>query len=255
VPLTHPAATRDAAVRLVRAGGRPVEVATALGVATSSVYAWLGTAAPELVRSSGASCWRCRPALSWDAPAYAHLLGLYLGDGCISQQASGACALRIACGDAWPGVADECAAVLAAATGNRVSRVRKQGCHMVQAYSRHWPCLFPQHGPGRKHERPVVLQPWQQLVADEHPGRLLRGLFHSDGWRGDNVAVHRKGGTVVRYRYPRYEFTNRSDDIRSICAGALDRLGIAWRPNGPWRISVSRREAVAALDEHVGPKY
>ncbi|MGI8537601.1 MAG: hypothetical protein ACR2K2_14215 [Mycobacteriales bacterium] len=67
--------------------------------------------------------------------------------------------------------------------------------------------------------------------------------------------MKRSGATVVRYRYPRYEFTNKSDDIRGICGEALDLLGIAWRPNGPWRISVARRAAVAALDEHVGPKY
>ena len=60
---------------------------------------------------------------------------------------------------------------------------------------------------------------------------------------------------VTRYRYARYEFTNRSDDVRTVCATALDQLGIAWRPNGPWRISVNRRAAVAALDRHVGPKH
>jgi hypothetical protein len=40
-----------------------------------------------------------------------------------------------------------------------------------------------------------------------------------------------------------------------MCTGALDLLGIAWRANGPFRISVAGREAVAALDEHVGPKH
>ena len=30
---------------------------------------------------------------------------------------------------------------------NRVSLRQKQGCVEVSSYSRHWPCLFPQHGP------------------------------------------------------------------------------------------------------------
>ena len=30
----------------------------------------------------------------------------------------------------------------------------------------HWPCLFPQHGPGRKHERPIVLEHWQRVIVD-----------------------------------------------------------------------------------------
>lgn len=135
-----------------------------------------------------------------------------------------------------------------------VCRVRRRGCHEIKSYSAHRPCLLPQHGPGKKHDRPIVLEPWQREVVELHPGRFLRGLFHSDGWRGDNVAVRRSGDTVVRYRYSRYEFSNRSADIRLLCTQALDLLDIPWRPNGPWRVSVNRRAAVAALDEHVGPK-
>lgn len=187
--------------------------------------------------------------------AYAELLGFYLGDGCLSRGRR-AWVLRITCDDRWPGVADEVEHVLTAVAGRRVLRSAKDGCHDVQASWRHWPCLFPQHGPGKKHERPIVLAPWQQAVVDEHPGRLLRGLFHSDGWRGHNVAVRRApDGFVTRYRYARYEFTNKSAQIRGLCTDALDLLGIAWRPNGPWRISVNRRSAVALLDEHVGPKH
>lgn len=58
----------------------------------------------------------------------------------------------------------------------------------------------------------------------------------------------------MRYRYARYEFTDLSADIRAICTQALDRLEIPWRPNGI-RITVNRRAAVAALDEHVGPEH
>jgi hypothetical protein len=34
---------------------------------------------------------------------------------------------------------------------NKISRTPKIGCTEVASYSKHWPCLFPQHGPGRKH--------------------------------------------------------------------------------------------------------
>lgn len=187
---------------------------------------------------------------------YAYLFGLYLGDGCVSRSPRGVWFLRVTCADSWPGVSAECSQAMAALSGRAVSSVAKQGCHDQQTWWNHWPCLFPQHGPGKKHDRPIVLEPWQQDIVDAHPGRLLRGLFHSDGWRGHNVAVHhRRGGFVTRYRYPRYEFTNKSDDICGLCTEALDRLGIAWRPNGLWRVSVNRRGAVEALDQYVGPKY
>jgi hypothetical protein len=57
---------------------------------------------------------------------------------------------------------------------------------MVKSYSKHWPCLFPQHGPGRKHHRKIELEQWQFAIARKYPGELARGLFHSDGWRGVN---------------------------------------------------------------------
>jgi hypothetical protein len=57
------------------------------------------------------------------------------------------------------------------------------------------------------------------------------------------------------YEYPRYFFSNESRDIMRLCGEALDRLGIAWRFARPNLLSVARREAVARLDEFVGPKY
>ena len=57
------------------------------------------------------------------------------------------------------------------------------------------------------------------------------------------------------YAYPRYLFTNESGDILRLCGETLDRLGVAWRFSRHNTISVARREAVARLDEFVGPKY
>jgi hypothetical protein len=56
------------------------------------------------------------------------------------------------------------------------------------------------------------------------------------------------------YAYPRYQFSNRSADIRAIFCEHLDLLDIPWRRMNPWTISVARREAVARLDEFIGPK-
>ncbi|MGW1062330.1 hypothetical protein [Micromonospora rubida] len=120
----------------------------------------------------------------------------------------------------------------------------------MQSYGVHWPCLLPQHGPGKKHERPIVLADWQREIVAAHPGDFVRGLFHSDGCRVANrVTAHGRA-----YVYPRYLFTNESADIMGLCQWALDLLGVAWRMNRRNSLSVARREAVAALDRHVGPK-
>ena len=256
MPFLYPLEMRTAAVELVRSGKRPVDVAAELGVSWTSVYAWLHAVAPELV-ARPERCFRCGPTPSTpaDPEAYAYVLGLYLGDGWIHRTRRGVWYLSVFCADAWPGLIDAAAEAMHIVSGRSSCRLARHGCHEVKAYWNHWPCLFPQHGSGRKHDRPMVLSHWQADIVSDHPGPLLRGLFHSDGWRGMNVAVKHPPGQVVRYRYPRYEFTNKSEDIRRICTDALDSLAIAWRPVGPWRIAVSRREAVAALDEHVGPKY
>jgi hypothetical protein len=164
--------------------------------------------------------------------------------------------LRIACADAWPGLIKECARAMAAVRPfSKVNTQQHQGCTEVFSYSGHWPCLFPQHGPGRKHQRKIELQSWQRAVVADNPGHFARGLFHSDGYRGINrVRAHLADGDHW-YEYPRYLFGNESMDILRLCGEALDRLGVEWRFSRRNVISVARREAVMRLDEFVGPKY
>jgi hypothetical protein len=138
--------------------------------------------------------------------------------------------------------------------GGHARQRSKPGAVMIELGWKHWPCLFPQHGPGRKHTRRIVLEPWQVEIVERCPGRFLRGLFHSDGCRCTNRVVRRTAGQEKCYEYPRYFFKNASDDIRELACWALDLCDIAWRPSGPRTISVARQEAVAALDLFVGPK-
>ena len=119
---------------------------------------------------------------------------------------------------------------------------------------KHWPCLFPQHGPGRKHERPILLQAWQREVVEAHPAAFLRGLFHSDGSRTNNWVRRIVAGEPKRYDYPRWQFTNKSADIKALCCWALERFGVPWRVSNRKTISVSTRAGVARLDELVGVK-
>jgi hypothetical protein len=138
---------------------------------------------------------------------------------------------------------------------NKVLTQQRQGCTEVLSYSKHWPCLFPQHGPGEKHKRTIELAGWQQVIVDRHPGDFVRGLVHSDGWRGVNRVRRTLRDGERWYEYPRYLFVNMSEDILRLCGEALDRLGVEWRFAKPTTISVAKHAAVARLDEFVGPKY
>ena len=185
-------------------------------------------------------------------PRYAYVLGQYLGDGHLVTSARVPVLRIYSCTD-YPRMRVEISDAIAAVRGRTPGTVRGSNSDRlvtIQSYWTHWPCLLPQHGPGRKHERPIVLADWQQAIVDEHPWPLICGLIHSDGCRVMNRVVVR-GKT---YSYPRYLFSNESRDIHAILGAALDRVGIAWRKNRPNSISIARRTAVETMDEHVGPK-
>ena len=103
--------------------------------------------------------------------------------------------------------------------------------------------------------RKIELQTWQRIMVTENAGRFARGLFHSDGYRGINRVRARLAHGDQWYEYPRYLFTNESGDILRLRGETLDLLGVDWRFSRRNAISVARREAVARLDEFVGPKY
>lgn len=130
----------------------------------------------------------------------------------------------------------------------------RTGCVDVNAYWKHWPCVFPQHGPGRKHERQIKLAAWQRDIVATHPRALIRGLIHSDGNRHVNPITRRLPSGIKHHRYTRYMFTNASTEILTIFTDALDRLEVHWTQTAPRIISVARRGDVGFLDTFVGPK-
>lgn len=136
----------------------------------------------------------------------------------------------------------------------RSYRVAAPGTIVVQAYWKHWPCLFPQHGQGRKHERTLSLESWQREIIEAHPADFLRGLFHSDGSLVKNWATRMVAGNKRRYDYPRWQFVNESRDIMQWCRDALDLVEIGYRQTKPRVLSVSRRDDVARLTALIGEK-
>lgn len=243
-------------LELVRAGWNDCQIARETGIPRGTVRDWRTGRSPNFERTKQSGglrnppCPVCRgDPLTLPQIPYCYLLGLYLGDGCLTPYPRDVYRLRIICTNRYPELIRSCeAAMLQVHPANKVSWVSKagEGCTEVASYSKHWPCLFPQHGPGKKHERKIELTPWQQELVDLDPRPLVRGLLHSDGCR----ALNWVNGTP----YPRYHFTNVSADIRGIFGRACDQLGIEWRPNNPWSLSVARRGSVALLDEFVGPK-
>jgi hypothetical protein len=248
------------AVRLIEDGINDCEIGRRLGIPRGTIKTWrLGRQAGSWGRtptSSGprATCFRCDGG--WvDEKAYAYLLGVYLGDGWIWHAPKNVYQLRVTCDLRYPEIIDEIASHMVIVRGvERVGFARREGCVDVNAYWKHWTCAFPQHGPGRKHERRIRLDPWQEAIVAAHPKPLVRGLIHSDGNRHINEVTRVLRSGPRRYRYPRYMFTNASTDILGVFTDALDLLGVHWTQTTPRDVSIARREDVAFLDTFVGPK-
>jgi hypothetical protein len=235
------------------------KIAAELGISISTVRRWLqageaATISPYRLDHTGGLCpEECPRKVGLDAAAYAYLLGQYLGDGWITEGRRGVFRLYVFCCAAYPNILEECVdAMRSVVPGGPVTRQSRPGIIALSAYSKHWPCLFPQHGPGLKHTRQIELEPWQYHIAIvDQPAAFIRGLIHSDGCRCVNRV---RGQSGRRYVYPRYLFTNASADIRWLFCDACDALGIKWRRMNARNISIARHDSVALLDEFVGPK-
>src|SRR5918992_5915405 len=152
----HAAAIRTEALALVASGLNDCEIARRLGVPRTTVRDWrrpryvARTRAPELCPR----CWRPSRSIQFEPADYAELLGLYLGDGHITELARTE-RLRIFLDARYSKIVDDAEALLRRCfPANRVCRVlRHEGSMAIlMLYSAHLTCLFPQHGPGRKHE-------------------------------------------------------------------------------------------------------
>jgi hypothetical protein len=233
---------------LITTGMNDCEIARQTGIPRRTVWEWRsGRASIRARGSSGSVCGVEHDFAALPAQAYSYLLGLYLGDGCISRHPR-AWRLRITLDAKYPGIIERSReAIDLLMPGQRAGIYRRfDQCTEVYLYSKHWPCLLPQHGPGKKHLRPIRLERWQEILVKEATEEFVRGLIDSDGCR---VVANDRGVKSVRYH-----FSNRSEDIRGLFCAALDELGIPWTQPRWFEVAVYRKAAVARLDEFVGPK-
>ena len=243
----RPLETRTEALRLVAVGLNDCEIARRLDVPRTTVRDWRN---PPYVPAAAARCPLCaersRPIVL-EARTYAELFGLYLGDGHITDMTRTQ-RLRLFLDAKYPDIVDAAEQLIRATLpGNRVGRISAEEGRMVVVWghSSHLSCLFPQHGDGKKHERPIVLEPWQQKLVDAAPWAFLRGCIRSDGC----LFVNRTG----RYEYLSYDFSNRSSDILDLFEATCRAVGLSPRRYAR-DVRLYRREDVGALLEHVGQK-
>jgi hypothetical protein len=238
----------DAAKRLFAAGLNDCAIARLTGIPRATVRDW--RCRPQVrtrLPAGSTACGVDHDFAALPVEAYCYLLGLYLGDGCISRVRR-VWRLRVVLDTKYPAIIDRCREAIDMLMPSQRARVMQlpKNCVEVSLYSKHWPCLLPQHGPGKKHTRPIRLEPRQQALVDQATEEFILGLIHSDGCR---VVANDRGVTSIRYH-----FTNMSEDILGLFTAALDAVGIPWTRSSKKIVSIYRKAATARLDEFVGPK-
>jgi hypothetical protein len=249
----HPPHVREEVLALVAQGINDCEISRRTGIPRATVRDWRRPtykSRRDYPLEICPRCWRGAKPIRFTPEDYAELLGLYLGDGCISEMPRTQ-KLRITLDAKYPRIIERLKALLARCfPENSVGVVEKpDSCHEVWVHCMHLACLLPQHGPGKKHERMLVLEPWQTALIEAAPWGFLRGCILADGC----AFVNRTGP----YEYLTYEFGNLSEDLVGMFTSACDLVGLHYRVNqwnGKWHVRINRRPSVAKMLEHVGLK-
>jgi hypothetical protein len=181
----HRTAKEAAAVQaLLGAHLSDYEIARRTGISRGTIQRWRTQGMPRRQRNTCPPIWR-----PTDPASYNYLLGIYLGDGYVSK-ASHSPVLEISLDVRYPGIVEESVEaiwqVLKVRATVSVRATHRGESTRVIAGSQLWPLAFPQHGPGKKHERSIALLHWQKVIVNRFPHQFLRGLLHSDGSRSIN---------------------------------------------------------------------
>jgi hypothetical protein len=174
VPHVRPIETVESALRASDAGMRDADNAALHGVAVKTIRRWRRLyqrrGVPRGQAHTSAPCPRCDDA-PLDGPAYAELLGWYLGDGHISRGRRDVFNLHVVNDKRYPNDVDWIAVIMARVKpGGRPHRRNVTGAVIVTVSWKHWPgALLLGSRPGRDSLAPVEQVRHQRVHA---------------GWRG-----------------------------------------------------------------------
>ena len=121
---------------LLRCGVSQAQVARQSGIPRSTVRTWIAAgmeatlndrllASHTLADALGSE--DCQFVRQTPEAPYAYLLGLYLGDGCLSATRKGVYRLRVSLDTKYPGIIAEAAAAMADVLPNKVGFVQAPG--------------------------------------------------------------------------------------------------------------------------------
>ena len=216
-------------------GKTKLEIASILGVDRGTVTKWLKEKPKNIDRLDFLSI------IKNENKIYSYILGLYLGDGYINKT-DRAYRLRIFLDKKYSFLNDFVKEKMEKLfIYNKVGvNFEKSDCYELSVYNKNLPDMFPQHGGGAKHTRPIILEEWQVSIIDWL--ELIKGLFHSDG----------------SYYFDRdkdyYDFTNKSPEILELFKIGCEQINVNFTQPSKFHIRIGKRKDVKILKELIGTK-
>jgi hypothetical protein len=182
---------------LIAVGVNDAAIARQIGVPRATVRDWRLP-----LRDSGEACERIamrRRSGLRRAPRGGVLLRTRVVPrrGCVSRDRR-VWRLRIVLDMKYPTIIGRCPeAINMLMSEQHAAIVQARECVDVTLYSKRWPCLLPQHGPGRKHTRLIRLEPWEQARVN-HATEV--GLFTGALDSLESPRTRSSGRRTARYR-------------------------------------------------------
>ena len=162
---------------------------------------------------------------------YSYLLGLYLGDGCISKSkdlknGDSVYKFRLFQDEKYPNLIEKhIKSIKELFPANKINKIKKTGCWEIYFYNKNLVEYFPQHGKGSKHKRDIKLKDWQKNIIQNNPAQFLSGLYESDGCWFEIIIKE-------KYKYSFIDFSNKSEDIHLLYQWSCSLLGVETRRHG-----------------------
>jgi transcriptional regulator with XRE-family HTH domain len=242
----------DAAIHLIAMGYSDREIAQRLTIPRRTISDWRRGRNRIRSRTRDGQCLG-HDLSALPAPEYAYLLGIYLGDGYISAGQRGVWRLRVTLDAAYPAIIEECRVAMAAVLPCNRAHVGRRSmgrCVDVSMWSKHWPCLIPQHGPGRKHLREISLFGWQDRSLKENVSAFCAVLYIAMARESSRLSAR-----ATTFDEP---LATRSATGLAIYGNSFARAAMHWGSAGTQpsenQIAIYRQASVAILDCFVGPK-
>ncbi len=260
MPARRPDSEARTVFELKEEGRTDREIEQLTGVPVNTIRAWRNRGLPSALRDHADQrplCSICGGAehdlVVRSRYAYSYLLGMYLGDGCLTRNGR-SWMLRVTLDIGYPGIIHECCDAIEEIRGEKrpLPRRRSDGtqCVVVSWTWHRWRCYSRSTVPAASIGGEFYWRPGSGRSSMRHLDRSYEVSFTQTAG-----AVSTACTSTGRTTHTPGTSSRTGPTTSATFTDTCEQLGIEWRQWTRYHVSVARQGSVALLDTFVGPKY